>query len=475
MQTATHRETPGNERTEAAMTPEGQASRDDLINWVETVTGAKVTRAKLISGGNRCQSWSLEIERAGAPAIDKVYLRYQPPRPASAEPYTVLREAEVYRALTGSAVPAAGLIAVNPDLPAILTENVPGRADFRRVAAAAEREAIARQFVEALATLHKLPLQGRALPGLSPGASVADCVGEELRIWRAMYEETRAGDPLIDLALDWLDKHVPEVAGPPAFVHGDAGPGNFLFEQGRLTGLIDWELAHAGDPMEDLAWFSMRVVMEPVPDFAERLREYGRLMGAAPDRGRILYHRVFVSARVVIIRHRNVTGQPGNSLVSRALNRRLLVDALAAANGVELPVLEAIEAPPTPRTELYDGVLIDLRDEIAATSGEPRVVSAAKLSAKVIKYLRDFDRYGAVVDARELAALEAALGRRPESVAAGRFAIVAALHAGRLTFAEALAFFAGSVEREAVFAAAASGGLAHRTFPPIEDAGASCV
>ena len=98
-------------------------------------------------------------------------MRYQPPRPPSAEPYTVLREAEVYRALIDTAVPAARLIAVNPDLPAILTENVPGRADFRRIETEAEREAIARQFIEALAELHKLTVQGRVLPGLSPGAA----------------------------------------------------------------------------------------------------------------------------------------------------------------------------------------------------------------------------------------------------------------------------------------------------------------
>ena len=101
------------------------------------------------------------------------------------------------------------------------------------------------------------------------------------------------------------------------------------------------------------------------------------------------------------------------------------------------------------------------------------MVSAAKLSAKVLKYLRDFDRYGAVVEAREFAALQALLGRRPESVIAGRFDVVEAMRAGRTSFAQALAFFAGSVEREALFAAAASGGLAHRTFPPIEDGGAS--
>ena len=469
----THTRTPAPVSGEAAN--RRAATEDELIAWVEGAAGGKVTRRKLISGGNRCQSWSMEIGPKGATPATHVYLRYQPPRAPSAEPYTVLREAEVYRALLGSAVPAARLIAINPDLPAILTESVPGRADFRRIATVGEREAIAKQFIEALAELHKLPLQGRSLPGLKPDASIADCVREELRIWRAMYEETDSRDPLIDLALEWLDKNVPDVPGQPVFVHGDAGPGNFLFENGRMTGLIDWELAHAGDPLEDLAWFSMRVVMEPVPDFAERLREYGRLMGVEPDRARIFYHRVFVSARVVIIRHRNVTGQPGNSLVSRALNRRLLVHALAAANGVELPAPETVEAPPTPRTDLYDGVLSDLRDEIAGVSGEARVVSAAKLSAKVLKYLRDFDRYGAVVEAREFSALEALLGRRPESVAAGRSEVLDLLMSNRLPLARALAFFGGSVEREAIFAAAASGGLAHRTFPPLEDGGAQLV
>jgi aminoglycoside phosphotransferase (APT) family kinase protein len=469
VRTARHRE---NEETPSAVAElERTASHDDLIHWVESVAGGKVMSWTQISGGNRCQSWTLETTRADGRGHDKFYLRYQPPRPPSAEPYTVLREAEIYRALLGGSIPAAKLIAVNPQLPAILTEHMPGRADFRRISDARERAAIAAQFIEALAALHKLPIENRGFPGLTRGATIADCVRAELRIWRAMYEEAGSSDPLIDLAMNWLTTNVPDVEGKPVLVHGDAGPGNFLFEEGRLTALIDWELAHAGDPLEDLAWFSMRAVMEPVPDFAERIREYGRLSGITPDRTRILYHRVFVTTRVVIIRHRNVTGQPGNSIVSRALNRRLLVAALAAANSVVLAAPSRLDAPATPRTPLYDSVIDEMRDEIVAVSQEPRVVAAAKSAAKVLKYLREVDRFGAVVESQELAALEAVLGSRPSDIAAGRTEMMRALREGRLSFAEVIVFFAASVQRESSLAASASGGLAERTFPSFDEGG----
>ena len=401
-------------------------------------------------------------------------MRYQPPRPPSAEPYTVLREAEVYRALEGGSIPAARLIAVNPELPAILTEHMPGRVDFRRIANPGERVSITRQFIEALAMLHKLPLEGRGFPGLTPGASIADCVCAELKVWQAMYKEAGPGDPLIDLAMNWLTHNVPDASGKPVLVHGDAGPGNFLFADGRLTALIDWELAHAGDPMEDLAWFSMRAVMEPVPDFAGRIREYWRCVRATPDRKRIFYHRVFVTTRVVIIRHRNVTGEPGNSIVSRALNRRLLGAALAAANCVSLGQPARLEAPATPRTPLYEAVIDDLRDEVAV-SQEPRVLAAAKNAAKVLKYLCDVDCFGAVIESQELDALEAVLGSRPSNVAVGQAEMMRALREGRLSFAEVIVFFAASVQREARVAASASGGLAERTFPSLDEGGAADV
>ncbi|MBD3848100.1 phosphotransferase family protein [Bosea sp. SSUT16] len=444
------------------------ATPDELRAWIEAQTGGAITSWTQISGGNRCRSWAVDVASASEPPAE-LYLRYQPPRPPSAEPYTVWREAQFYRALASSPVPAPKLIAVHPESQAILTERAPGRADYRRIADDAARTTIAREFVQALATLHRTPVARLDMAGFDPRATLADCVRQELAIWRAMYAETRRLDPLIAFALDWLDDNVPATTAPPVLVHGDAGPGNFLFDEGHLTALLDWELAHPGDPMEDLAWFSMRCVMEPVPDFPARLREYGEAMGTPVDLDRIRYHRVFVSTRVVIIRHRNVTGLPGNSIVSRALNRRLLVTALAEATATTLAPPARMDAPETERSALFDFVLHELRHDIAEASDDAGVVAAAKNMAKVVKYLRECDRIGPLVAAAELEALTGMLSARPSTVPEGMAALADRLQAGDIPFTAALQFFAGSVARDAELAASASGGLAGRDFPPLTE------
>ena len=235
-----------------------------------------------------------------------------------------------------------------------------------------------------------------------------------------------------------------------------------------MTALLDWELAHLGDPMEDIAWFSMRCVMEPVPDFAERITEYERLAGRAIDKPRVLYHRVLVSTRIVIIRHRNVTGEPGNSIVSRGLNRRLLIDALAAAMGVRSAAAGAGRAPATDRTELYDGVIDDLRAKMAERSDDAVVIASAKNAAKVLKYLRDSDRLGPAPSRRPISTRcrRARERRRPRcSTARRRSSPGCPLAASRH---DVLGYFAGMCRRaRRSSSAASSGGLAGRTFPDL--------
>ena len=443
--------------------PQHSLTDSELRAWVEATTGGQITDWSVISGGNRCRSWAVDCKTPDGSTLP-LYLRYQPPRPPSSEPYTVWREAKVYGLLGQTSVRAPRLIAAHAGHPAILTERVPGRADFRRIGSDAEKTAIARDFVAALATLHATPVDPSRLSG-GAADTIADCVRTEIAIWRAMYDEAKRRDPLIEFALDWLSAHVPTPAEAPVLVHGDAGQGNFLFENGKMTALLDWELSHPGDPMEDLAWFSMRSVMEPVPDFTDCLRAYAKASGRAIDVGRILYHRVFVSARVVIIRHRNITGEPGNSIVSRALNRRLLVDALAAANGKPLPAIAPLHCAPTAQTALYDGVISNLQDDIAAGTKTPGVIAAAKNAAKVVKYLREIDRLGpsiAQLDKDALASLPGVAGADDPDAA-----LCDAILAQAVPFDTALRFFAGRVAREAQLAAPSSGGLATRSFPDL--------
>ena len=81
-------------------------------------------------------------------------------------------------------------------------------------------------------------------------------------------------------------------------VQGDTGPGNFMYENGKVTGVIDWELAHLGDPMDDIAWLSWRTTQHTFTHLPDRLREYEALSGFKIDDARVIYYRVNACVRL---------------------------------------------------------------------------------------------------------------------------------------------------------------------------------
>jgi aminoglycoside phosphotransferase (APT) family kinase protein len=273
--------------------PEANNDEATLFAWVAEIGRGRITRSTQTAGGNRCRSWAIDVTDDNG-HVAEVFLRYGPSRSPGIEPYTVHREAQVYRAIADAGLQAPRLIAEHPSIQAVLTDRAAGIAEFRRLTDPVVKQAIARELMDNIARLHRAGIGGVKLDGGVQSNRIIDHVRAELDIWHAMYQETNRPDALIDLGFRWLYDNLPDPDGPVVLAHGDAGPGNFLFEHGRLTALIDWELAHLGDPMEDLAWFSMRCVMEPVPDFAASLRDYERFAGTTIDRARILYHRVFV-------------------------------------------------------------------------------------------------------------------------------------------------------------------------------------
>lgn len=69
-----------------------------------------------------------------------------------------------------------------------------------------------------------------------------------------------APQPVTLAAIRWLRANPPPPAQKLSVVHGDFRTGNFLYDStGRIRGILDWEMAHIGDPLEDLAWTFNRV------------------------------------------------------------------------------------------------------------------------------------------------------------------------------------------------------------------------
>ena len=72
-----------------------------------------------------------------------------------------------------------------------------------------------------------------------------------------IYESFNQPQPVFDLAFKWLEKRKIVDYGK-VLVHGDYRFGNFIISEKKLESIIDWELAHIGNPMEDLGWLCVR-------------------------------------------------------------------------------------------------------------------------------------------------------------------------------------------------------------------------
>ncbi|HTK80221.1 MAG TPA: phosphotransferase family protein [Rhizomicrobium sp.] len=82
------------------------------------------------------------------------------------------------------------------------------------------------------------------------------CWQHETERWeRVIDEDEREPQPIARAAIRWLKRNPPPPAQKISIVHGDYRTGNFLYDaEGSIRAILDWEMAHLGDPLEDLAW-----------------------------------------------------------------------------------------------------------------------------------------------------------------------------------------------------------------------------
>jgi hypothetical protein len=364
---------------------------------------------------------------------------------------------------------------------AMLSERVEGGNWFSRITDPAEQESTARDFMTKLAALHSLDACALDLPAFPSVSTVAEGVMVELDEWDGVLT-ARGGtpDPALVFSLRWLRDHVPSYDGPPVLVQGDTGPGNFMYADGRVTAVVDWELAHLGDPMDDIAWLSLRATQEPFTDFPTRLREYEALSGNLVDEARVRYYQVMAETKLQVMSHRGPRDDEGraasdgggndvgNGFIYQILHRRLWLEALAVANGLELAPAEV----PQPRDArdsdwMYDAVLTQLRDVIVPRTTDSLARARAKGVARIMKYLARVDTYGPHYEECELQDLEMLLGRRPDSVASGRTDAAAAVAAGSVSEEDSILTMWRRVARETELARPSMGVLADRHWPPL--------
>jgi aminoglycoside phosphotransferase (APT) family kinase protein len=451
---------------------------DRLAQWIERVTIGRLVAADRRPGGARKQAWYVDVAQAGG-EVARLFLHVDTSDPAL-DPWSLHREASVYGALKETGVPVPTLVAYSPELHAMLSVRLSGENWFSRIRDPDEQLSTAQDFMRCLANLHRLDPATLDLPGFAKPAAVPDLVRHELDEWEQILA-ARGGEPTpeIRLTIDWLRKNIPDYDGPCVLVQGDTGPGNFMFAGGRVVAVVDWELSHLGDPMDDIAWLSLRAAQEPFTYLPDRLSEYEELSGHPLAVDRVRYYRVMAEAKLLVMAHRPQTNgaEPvrpddiGNRLVYGMLHRRLWLEAFADFGGFELRPPE--EPPLCDQGDhwLYASALAELRDVIVPRIDDPLARQRAKGLARVIKYLAEIGAHGAFFEACELDDLSVLLGRRPASVADGRAEVAAAVRTHAVSVEQYLQYLWNRTARDNELMRPASGVLADRHWPPVVPTG----
>lgn len=263
---------------------------DDLTGRLEaylaTILGAPdltVTGLARIAGGASRETYrfraryarhGLEIERG-------LILRRDPP--ASLIETDRATEFRAYRAFHALGLPVPEPIVLEEstevlDRPFFVMEEIE-RCQVGSILASdpygAHREKIGRQFFAILGRIARADVNAIGLSDLKGEDDPEKCCMHELAHWQQVLDEDeREPQPIARAALRWLKRNPPPQARKISVVHGDYRTGNFLYNSnGDIRAILDWEMAHLGDPLEDLGW-----ALDPLWSHGNSSRPAGTIM-----------------------------------------------------------------------------------------------------------------------------------------------------------------------------------------------------
>jgi aminoglycoside phosphotransferase (APT) family kinase protein len=220
------------------------------------------------------ETFSFEVQIDGPRGMPsrRSFVAKRAPVAGLLEPYDLEPEFRVLNALSEDTLPSPPTpwFEADPavlDRPFYVMERLPGevpipasKPDGSPPLDPATRAALAPQVIEALVQLHAIDWRARGLGFLGAPRKGKEAALRELTRWQARIDAAALPVPAVmQEALGWLRRHAPDCE-ETTLVHGDFRLGNWLLEKTsdgvRLSGILDWEMVHLGDPLEDVAWCS---------------------------------------------------------------------------------------------------------------------------------------------------------------------------------------------------------------------------
>ena len=414
------------------------------LPWIESATGGRILeltrmvvrreawRVVVDDGSATPRSWFLRIDRAIA--AGKPY------------PRDLARETGLIRFLqANTGIPTQRILGWNDEHAVAIQSFEPGRADLHNVSRE-EQHDVMMHFMDIMAEMHSLDVHGIGLPRFEIPPTPEQ---------HSLMELHAVDDPrLAMLPVDsstvlgafgkrWLLNHVPTSVERTVLLQGDTGPGNFLFEDHRVTAVVDWEWAHYGDPMEDVGNLWVRDFFTPScgGDLTPYIRHYTQKAGITLDRQKAIYYLVHQLVRSVFTLPGLVRRPDWRSTVALNLGYQAVCDitcceALGMYHSLAEPRFELLDIPEDIHDgrpgmnedgELYQLLSEQLERGIAPELHNDFARNMALGASGITRYLERRHLYGAAADSLEHSGIDAILGVRHASLKEARQAFMTRL------------------------------------------------
>ncbi|MCP4907216.1 MAG: phosphotransferase family protein [bacterium] len=398
---------------------------EQIFPWLEGELGGRITRRERQgreSGGR--YAWFVDLDVGGREV--KTYVRGTRDDSFSyVKVYSTARETKILQILHDEGIPVPEVLAFHEDPQAAVLAHVEGRDNFNLVTDPAERDSIAEHFLETLAELHSVDIHLFEQAGVLIPETPEQIALNDLDVWQSTYEAgVRDPLPILSFACRWLRRNVPRNKLDPVLCQGDTGPGNLLYHEGKVSALVDFELAHISDPMTDIACVRSRDLYTPIDRFPERLARYSELSGREIDFEALHFYSVKTQALVPmalapVMENLHAGTEHAEWIAQHVFYLRTTAQALAEAIGVELEEVELPDARPTRFSDYFDMLIENLEEEQSPAIEDSFLRNRMWFASRLARHLRHADRSGPAFEEQELDDMGELLGKRPAEVGEG--------------------------------------------------------
>ncbi|HLM18604.1 MAG TPA: phosphotransferase [Acidimicrobiia bacterium] len=387
-----------------------------LAAWIEATVGGRVTRIDRVPRWR--PAWDVDVDVDGQ--LLPLHARGER-EPRIAMPARIADEVAVHDLLEAHGLPVPHAYGICDDPDALVMDRLSGLVDLAG-ATDDERDRVLEEYLELLARIYAIPLAAAAAAGFPVPT---DSAGAELGFLRRMEAvadrdaDARPADPVEVFLRRWLRDHVPQDRLPAArFITYDSF--QFMFDEGRITGLLDLEHAHVGDPMMDLAALRIRDTLKSLGDLSALTTRYEAVTGVFVDHDVVEYQTVLYNAlSVVSVAPPLADPVPGTDWISYLAwyvnGARWAFESIAEIGGYTLDTVEIPEARPTRHARAHRYLVDSLRSRSRDAPGDGADYELAGIG-RLASHLKRVDELGAQFDADELAELANLLGHRPDPV-----------------------------------------------------------